>query len=577
MLLWLQMDKNNPTNPDSPAQGAQLPASPATSSAPQPQMGEQQISPTQLSTGPLPTVPTEPQLATMPGGNVITPSNLPATPIVGNTPSVASLSVAKPFPDSMSAPVGTPIAGAVMPMSYSDQSNITTSKKSKSKYKMIAVTAVALLVLSGGALFGLYLPNTPANVWATGLTRTGKALDTLAVTASDKKTLDLIANTEMKASISGQTGSTKVDGTFDIKFNKSDVDGALTAKLSGMGENDFDLGLNYFVESLENKRFPNVYFKYSGLNKLAGNALSPEISVYEGKWIAIESDYLSSVIPEELATNEKNKTETPTAADIAALANALTEVNNKYIFTTNAETAVLKQKSFVGKEKLGDVNTYHYIVGIDKQHAIDYCVAIVDAASKTEMVKKLSGSADNKEATESAKKSCRNDVFKDLNESDSFDMWIDSKLKIIHKIRVTDEKDKNSYVDIGQNYKGGDEVSLFIKAYDNKAKSEANFTVSSNLKTNNSSGEFVFKSSNPGSEGNLTIKLSATPFTGEIKKPDIKDAVQIKEFLKSFGLDPEAPQPAGGAVEVQPNLNSRTNNRDTKNDIRTLQKLIESL
>ncbi len=476
--------------------------------------------------------------------DVPTPQPLPteqsASPAMPEMQSPQIQPLAAPSPEPIQPMVSTPQPQFSAPAGGPQIAPIA-QPKSKKKVGLIAGAVLAILLIAGG-VFGLYLPNTQANVWNTGINRSGKALNALTVKATDPKTLQQFTNTDMKATISGKLDGADMSGSMNMKFNETKLDGSLNVKIAPTGTPKIDAGLSILAETIKGKKFPLMYLKVTGIKDFGGEFLPPSVQDFDNKWISIDEDFINENIPAELNASKETDPKTPSAADVAEVTKVATEITNSYLLTTDSQKEILIKKSFVGKETVDGIKAYHYIVGINIAHAKDWCVAMVDGVTKTEAYKKIAGdAADDKEVIESAKKSCKEDVFKDLKESDTIDLWIDAKYKLLYKVRLTDEDDTKTYVDIGQKYTGGDDITMFIVSHDDKNKKDAKFNISTNMKTNNTKGDFTYGSSTSDSENDLKISMSASPFKEEINASKPAGAIPIKDVLKKLGIDPSDP------------------------------------
>src|SRR5690606_10369733 len=127
------------------------------------------------------------------------------------------------------------------------------------------------------------------------------------------------------------------------------------------------------------------------------------------------------------------------------------------------------------------VKAYHYKAALNQDHLEDYCVALSHAVLSTDAYKNVTGLTDDEIADEKdrAKEGCKTQAGDTVKDTKTFDLWIDSKYKLIHKVRLYDPNDSKIYTEIGQLYKGGDKLSLFVAVHDDSATTQADgkFTV----------------------------------------------------------------------------------------------------
>jgi hypothetical protein len=265
---------------------------------------------------------------------------------------------------------------------------------------------------------------------------------------------------------------------------------------------------------------------------------------YEGKWISVTSEYLESFVKEESGQDEKQPEFTQN--DAAELAKALSKPTQDYLFSSDPEKAVLVQKSFEGTEEVDGITANHYIVGPNKENLKKYCQATIEAVYATEAYKKLSQTKPERidEEKQKAIKECNEGIDADIKEEDTFDMWINKGNKLIYKIRFTDKKESGTYVEIGQTYKKGDVLPMFIAAHSDKDKYDGRFTLEYNSKSNVTKGEFKLelKGDSPDDTYNAKANFEFKPFDGDVTIEAPKDAIPIEQVLPAIGLDPNAQQ-----------------------------------
>lgn len=262
--------------------------------------------------------------------------------------------------------------------------------------------------------------------------------------------------------------------------------------------------------------------------------LPAKFGTFDNKWIAIEANYLKTVLsPEEIEAQGEQLT----SDDYSELVNAALEPTLERVFSTDPSKAVFENREFIGKEDVDGKSAYHYKVGINTPNYVSYCKALVESVMSTNAFQKTPlANKDNLDAQkQEAQQSCENDH--DVNEENTFDLWIDAKQKIIYKVRFTDEKQPGSYVDLGQNYDGGDNLEFFAHFHDNSSLTDANFTINTNLKEGNTTGKLTVESKSEAFPYNLTISLNAKPYNGDIDTTTPQPTIPVKKVLQALGLN----------------------------------------
>ncbi len=410
--------------------------------------------------------------------------------------------------------------------------------KSRKKWLAVGGLVALVLLLSGGYTFAFYLPGLPANVYKTGMNRTGKAVNSLVTQATNKSNIDAFSKSELTLTGEADYSDTSYSGQLSTKFDQLNSNSNLDFTLKANDGTSKTLNAKVLTQSATSGSFPNIYFQVTGLKALGLDDFVPGISQYDGQWISVDAQYLESlgVTPGEVSTSKQ-----PTSDDIAQLAQAVTTDTQNYVFTTDPAKAVLEEKNFVGKETINGIKTYHYVMGLNKTHAIAYCKAVVTTFYNSNVAKKMftSSSLANDEK-QSQLDSC--DSNTDISSSNTFDMWIDSKYKLVYKVRFTDKSQKDTYVDVGQTYTGGNKVSLFVNYHDGELHQTGTATIDLNMDSKETKGTLTLDSSDPDNIYSLKFTLDAKPYTGSVDVQKPAGAVPIQNVIQRL-----MPQDAGGA------------------------------
>ena len=434
---------------------------------------------------------------------------------------------------------------------------------------------MAVIALSLGTVFGYYLPNKPENVYKTGLSRSGEVLGKLVTQSTEKDKLQQVKKAELDGllEVSSNLGG-DFNGTFNVKLDPTKSDGHLDFKMKDpdQGQGDQTLGLKFLTDLQKDKRFIDLYFQLTGLKTLGVDAFVPGITDYDGKWIAVEAEYLESLSGEFIPPAEQKNKENISSEEVAQLIRAISDVSNEYLFTADPDKAVFENREYLGKEKTEEgINAFHYKVGVNAAHSVAYCKALSEKILPQPAVRKIAN-ADDKQIEDykkSAIEDCDNSS-KDIKPDETFEMWIDAKYKVIHKVRFYSEKDKkDEYTDVGQIYTGGDKLALFTKYHQDKDNLNVKFTLDVDIKANNSKAELTAKQEgDSGFSGKAS--LSAKPYDGEINATKPPGAIPIKDILTRFGYDPtylSGIENDGSGTPGASGLQSNSRNTQRKNDV----------
>jgi hypothetical protein len=303
----------------------------------------------------------------------------------------------------------------------------------------------------------------------------------------------------------------------------------------------------------EGSIYPDIYFQLSGIKSLGLGDLAPGIGDYDGTWISVSSSYLQSLGSDYGVKGGDNTKQQLTAVDIAELAKAGSSVTQQYRFSTDPDKAVFIKKSFVGKEAMDGLKTYHYKVGVNTEHATAYCVALENAILSTNAAQKLAGGDTQiANAKKTVSQDCANNVKDSFKSGDTYDMWIDGKYKLIHKFRIYDKSDTKSYTDIGQTYVGGDKLSFFANYHGDTDKLDGSFKLDTDVKASKTTATFTVKSTDTDMPYDVTIKLNAEASTKAVPFTKPATSVPIEDILKKLGVDAPAPSAVTAPTPTTP-------------------------
>lgn len=413
------------------------------------------------------------------------------------------------------------------------------SRKNRKKLFLGVSLVVVVLLLAAGWVFGIYVPNKPENVWKTGVNRTGQALDSVVADSTDSKKLASLKTADITGDVSVKSADYAVSGKFTAKGNDTNTTSGLNVSFKPTGQSGYNFSANILTSLAPSAQYPDLYFQISGFKDLGLDALVPNVSTYDGTWIAVSGDYLSKIIGQTDSGSPK-KSQQLTNQDVADAVRAVTATTKDYIFTTDPAKAVLVNKGFVGKETVEGIPSYHYTAALNKDHAKDYCKAVASTIADTNAFKKFVDSAARSDRQESIKTSCTNGVD-NIKSGDTFDVWVGSKYKLIHKVRLHDSADKDAYFDFGQTYKGDDTLNFFATIHQPSDKIDLHFTSTTNTKTNTTNGHLnvVSTEKDNGFTADAHYQLQASNSKVNITKP--QDAVPLSDILQQLGIPVSQP------------------------------------
>jgi hypothetical protein len=453
--------------------------------------------------------------------------------------------VAAPSSASWPPEPGVYNPGVVQGMAGGMAPVVMPTPNSKKKRWLLGGAAAVVLVVAGLA-FGWYLPNTPTNAFKTGIGRTGTMVSDIVDAATSKDALASYKTTAITGTANASFDGDSFSGTFHSTFDKVSSDNGLDITLkdtSGGSDQTKQLSVKALTQIPSGKTYPDVYFQVSGLRDLGFDADFPQLTQYDGKWILVSSDYLKSIGDGYLKTTD-NTSQQITADDVTAFAKATAGVTKDYVFSTKKDKAVLVEKSFVGKENMDGVNTYHYKAALNAANAKAYCVALDNAVFGTQVYKKIMAGDTQAMADDrkNAGKDCSDSVNSTIKDYPTFDMWVEGHYKLLHKIRLYDPSNKTAYTDIGQTYKGGNKLAFFTNYSDAKHNTTGSFTFDTDTDTDVSNANFSIKNTSQDSPYSVSFKLQAKAQSNPVKITKPANATSIQDVLKALGFasDPQA-------------------------------------
>ena len=189
----------------------------------------------------------------------------------------------------------------------------------------------------------------------------------------------------------------------------------------------------------------------------------------------------------------------------------------------------------------------------------------------------------NEESKKSSIKACQDTVQRSVKESDVFDVWIDAKYKLVHQVRLPEKQGDNTvYTEFGQVYKGGDDLSLFVR-YHNDGDSP--YDVKSTLDTNTvtgvttanvdasspKSGESEFQSA-----FSLKMTFKSEPLKQKVEQTIPTDTVPFTELLAKMGVAEPTDDGSESTQAPVGGISARSRDSERQTDINAMQAHLEA-
>ncbi len=425
------------------------------------------------------------------------------------------------------------------------QASPALSAPKKSRKKLLAIGIASILVLGGigGYVFGLYIPSQPDNVYSKAMDRTGKALDKVTEQISDKSQLDKLKKAQYQGTLKIDSSDMQVSGTMDLKYDGKRVDFSGDAKLSEGGQTEKKYSAKVLSEIKDNTMYPDVYILLSGIKDFGLESFVPRINTLDDTWIKIDEKFIKDNI-EQLQKNISNGGDTDvtkqsdiTTEDTAELSRVMSGVAKEYVFSNDNSKSIFVKKRFVGKENVEGLKTYRYEIAINKDNFEKACIEASNRIHNTSFYKKTTNSKEDdiQKSKEEDKKACQ-DTKNQIKDDLKVDMWVDAKYKLIHKISYLDPKTPKTYVEVGQIYKGGDDLHFFATFNNSESKTVTKLTIDTNTKTLVSKSKLTVNFEADGKKGSTELTVDGKPMEGDIKLDKPSNPKTIQQVIEELSL-----------------------------------------
>jgi hypothetical protein len=244
---------------------------------------------------------------------------------------------------------------------------------------------------------------------------------------------------------------------------------------------------------------------------------------------------------------------------------AIGDASKQNVFTSDPDKMAFTVKKEVGKEKQDGRSVYHYVAGINKDNLKNYINALCDNLKQSNLKKYFNGDAQSTAdaiGCSTASKSVDN-----FDTSRTADVWVDLHTKLIHKVRITDTKNKDNYFELAQDYQGGDKFPFAMNFHSKDSGLTNDSSINLTLDTKANSLEFKAQTTDSGADNlKASAELTISPHSGKVnvQKPD--GAENIIQLLNDLGF----------ADIVNGQVQSQAADTERKTDINALQGQIEA-
>lgn len=462
-------------------------------------------------------------------------NNLPGAPELPGTASESSEATNESQPsveekpvaavDAESAPAEAAVVTEESSVPLPAPAGITDAapKKRGMKSKLLVVVIAAVLLLGGGgagAYFGLYVPNKPENIWKSAMSNSGKVYD---------EAVKYVGKDHAQKAM-------KIEGSYDLD-GAVESDGKVTGEWQGLnGQLNGEVsaaGLKVGFDTRTIKATDDssdLYFKLTGLqglgSLLGGGEMAETLNGLNNQWFVVDHTLIEQAASAGGSADYSQQ-------DVKALLEKAGVPTKEYLLASDEQKAVFVVKEQIGSEEKEGRSTYHYKVGYNNENFGKYVEALCNAVKDDKLGKLL---------LENEKKSCA-DLGKDAAKEktdQTADVWVDKRTKLPHVVRVSDKDNNENWVELGQDYQGGDEfpMSLKLRSKEKSQTVEVDAKMAVNTKTDAASlnGTFSFKGgSGKDVSGKFSLKFTPSDSSSiKVEKPE--GAKSIVELLNSLGL-----------------------------------------
>ena len=392
-----------------------------------------------------------------------------------------------------------------------------------------------VLLLGGGYVFAFYLPNTPSHVYSASLVNSGKAVDQLIKYSKQQqqvhyKSASLVGSLNVKTG--GNNIQVNVSGASDGKNTTE------TATADFLGNN---LTANFRSILAPGADFPDIYFQ-ARTNPALLNQFG--FASLNGKWIELSHSYFDTII-KSLKQQELNATlplasemKPPTPAQIDDAMNKAQVVNKQYLFTADKSKAVLTNKKFLGKTTLNGQTQDHYSVGYNKNNLAAYVTAMGAALDSSQLNDWAHTTYKGKNLSQVMDLSSLASSIKNTLGTYTFELWADTKTKLVSKLAFGDPSDKSFVFYVGQNYTGGNSYPFSFGFADTQGGSSttANLGLTLDTVTHKATVSLTGGLTGSGTGSNFSGTFTITPSENILHVAAPTGAESFQSVLNSLGL-----------------------------------------
>lgn len=456
--------------------------------------------------------------------------------VTSQTSSVASASTVTPEATAASSPLGNEVAQPSV-------SPVTVSSGGKKKW-LIPVLAggAALILLAGGYVFGMYLPNRPEAMFSKSLEYSGVAAD---------KLIEYANKTE-------SSKAATLDGTMSVKSSGASMDATIKGESDSSGNAMLTMNSNIAGQKMtaditivdtQQSDNPDIYLKVSGVKELLTQMGSAQLAALDGQWISVDHTLMDTYQKQMEESTGTSLSGTPTPEQLRDAMAKAQQVNKEYIFTSDANKSVVTYQKFVGKETKNGREVNHYVAGYDKAHLKAYVEALGKALDGSKLNEWAKQQAGGKNVSDSLRIDELKSAIDKEKGGETFDLYVDLKTRVVQSVVFTSTDNKQK-LSITQNYTGGDVYPFELGVESTDADKPGKFVLG--MSVNTKSDELGLKLNGDMTGTTIVGDFKIVPSDKTVKVVVPTGAKPVTEIMKQLGLD----QSVLGAQTLLPSATS---------------------
>jgi hypothetical protein len=351
-----------------------------------------------------------------------------------------------------------------------EKSGVKVPKNNKlTKPTLISIIVLGILFVAGigAAAYTQAVLNNPDRIWDDALQNTKSGFEEVSSVLSEAT----ISGGNIKGTLNIES-PVVVSSSLEGSWSDEEAQILSTTSITGVKLNSELIAVNN-----EDDNASDIYLKIDGLDSLSlfsellVPGSRPLLQAANNNWYKLQSNDLEelSQIPNELDKIDVNNYDQEVGRFKSLLEN--------FLYNADDSQNVVSYEP-VGREDFNGNDSYKYKVTINESRSQEFLNEIGMLIEESE----LSSLKDNNESMESL------DIDTLLKENDDIlpeiEVWVDMSTRYFRNVRLyipQDTERMDGYIDIGLDYKGGDEMPFYINLVSDTADAKLNLLLTSTL------------------------------------------------------------------------------------------------